>query len=151
MMQSPASPASQNLVANTEKRLACGTIAAYSAPRMPFSAIDLLIRPARITVYRDALGMTIAAQAMIVSLCKSADVLLGFMLGTLSDATRKRWVGDGEEANERLFGEWLRSGARGLGGRRHSTPRARAHAKDVREKRDRTRNIPHQQIDAQPL
>ena len=94
MMQSPASPASQssaNLVANTEKRLACGTIAAYSAPRMPFSAIDLLIRPARITVYRDALGMTIAAQAMIVSLCKSADFLLGFMLGKLSDATRTRW------------------------------------------------------------
>ena len=65
-------------------------VASYCAPRLPFSSIDFLIRPARVTVYRDALGMTIAAQAMIISLCKSADFLLGFVVGKLSDATRTR-------------------------------------------------------------
>ena len=73
------------------QRLGCNIVASYCAPRAPFSSIDFLIRPARVTVYRDALGMTIAAQAMIISLCKSADFLLGFLVGKLSDATRTRW------------------------------------------------------------
>jgi len=73
------------------KQLSCGTMAAYSFMRLPISAYDLLIRPARVTVYRETLGMSIKTQAMLVSACKSIDFLIGFFVGSLSDRTRTRW------------------------------------------------------------
>ena len=47
-----------------EEKLACSTSSAYCFLAMPFGAIDLVIRPARQTVYRDALGMSVATQAL---------------------------------------------------------------------------------------
>lgn len=76
---------------SADDKLSCATKAAYSFPRLPFSAIALLIVPATKTVYRDALGMPIQTLAMINAICKSFDFLIGFAVGKLSDNTRSRW------------------------------------------------------------
>ena len=71
--------------------LACRTSSAYCFLAMPFAAIYIVIQPARQTVYRDALGMSVATQAMIVSIAKSLDFLLGFLVGKASDGLKTRW------------------------------------------------------------
>ena len=74
-----------------EQPLACRTSSAYCFLAMPFAAIYIVIQPARQTVYRDALGMSVATQAMIVSIAKSLDFLLGFLVGKASDGLKTRW------------------------------------------------------------
>ena len=73
------------------KPLGCGIKSAYSLPRLVLSGFDYTIRPARVTVYREAFGMPIMTMSMLVSICKSFDFLLGFLVGKLSDSTRTRW------------------------------------------------------------
>lgn len=73
------------------KPLGCGIKSAYSLPRLVLSGFDYTIRPARVTVYREAFGMPIMTMSMLVSICKSLDFLLGFLVGKLSDSTRTRW------------------------------------------------------------
>ena len=75
----------------THERLKCQTKAAYSFLRMPLSAIDFVVRPARTSVYIETLGMGIHTQAMIISACKSLDFLLGFIVGYASDNLKTRW------------------------------------------------------------
>jgi len=41
------------------KPLGCGVKSAYSLPRLVLSGFDYTIRPARVTVYREAFGMPI--------------------------------------------------------------------------------------------
>ena len=74
-----------------QQPLACRTSSAYCFLAMPFAAIYIVIQPARQTVYRDALGMSVATQAMIVSIAKSLDFLLGFLVGKASDGLKTRW------------------------------------------------------------
>ncbi|EOD17678.1 hypothetical protein EMIHUDRAFT_118440 [Emiliania huxleyi CCMP1516] len=62
------------------EKLSKGTAFAYSFLRTAVSGFDLT-----------ALGMDVMAQAMIVSVCKSFDFLLGFLVGTASDNVRTRW------------------------------------------------------------
>ena len=78
-------------LADLEQPLACRTSSAYCFLAMPFAAIYILLQPARQTVYRDALGMSVATQAMIVSIAKSLDFLLGFLVGKASDGLKTRW------------------------------------------------------------
>ena len=67
------------------------TKVSYSFLRMPISAIDFLVRPARVSLYIETLGMGIHTQAMIISACKSVDFLLGFIVGYMSDKTNTKW------------------------------------------------------------
>lgn len=55
------------------------------------SAMDLTVRPSRGLVYIETLKMSPSAQAMAISACKSADFLLGFVVGKASDSLRTRW------------------------------------------------------------
>ena len=73
------------------EKLGCGLSCAYGFFRVPVSAYDLAVRPARTAVYIEALNHSIIIHAMTVALCKSFDFLLGFVVGTASDNTPTRW------------------------------------------------------------
>ena len=73
------------------EKLGCGLSCAYGFFRVPVSAYDLAVRPARTAVYIEALNHSIIIHAMAVALCKSFDFLLGFVVGTASDNTPTRW------------------------------------------------------------
>jgi hypothetical protein len=62
------------------EKLSSKVMAAYGCFRLPISAYDLGVRPARTAVYVEALNQSLLVHAMIVALCKSLDFLLGFMV-----------------------------------------------------------------------
>ncbi|CAE8719744.1 unnamed protein product [Polarella glacialis] len=66
-------------------------LASYSHLRLVFSACDLIVPAARGAVYIEALKMSPGSQALLISICKSLDFLLGFIVAKASDMTRTRW------------------------------------------------------------
>ena len=95
------------------KPLGCGIKSAYSLPRLVLSGFDYTIRPARVTVYREAFGMPIMTMSMLVSICKSlglsARLPRGQALGQHAHP-----LGAPEAVDRRLFADLHR---------RHSAPR----------------------------
>lgn len=71
--------------------ITCGTILSYSHLRLWISSMDLTLRPSRTVTYVEALKMPPGRQGALVAGCKTFDLLIGFIVGKLSDATRTRW------------------------------------------------------------
>ena len=87
----PPRVVSQRTAADYVHRLPLGLMLAYSSVCLSFSSIDFVVRPARVTVYREALGMDIATMSMIIAICKSVDLLSGLVVGKVTDSVRTRW------------------------------------------------------------
>ncbi|CAE8741045.1 unnamed protein product [Polarella glacialis] len=66
-------------------------LAAYCHLGLVFSTFHLTVSPARGAVYIEALKMSPGSQALLISICKSLDFLLGFVVAQASDMTRTRW------------------------------------------------------------
>ena len=64
----PPRVVSQRTAADYVHRLPLGLMLAYSSVCLSFSSIDFVVRPARVTVYREALGMDIATMSMIIAM-----------------------------------------------------------------------------------
>ena len=87
----PPRVVSQRTAADYVHRLPLRLMLAYSSVCLSFSSIDFVVRPARVTVYREALGMDIATMSMIIAICKSVDLLSGLVVGKVTDSVRTRW------------------------------------------------------------
>lgn len=81
----------QSVEYEAKHKLSTWQMIAYSHLRMCLSAADLTLRPARFSVYIEALKMSPGAQAALISICKSTDFVAGFIVGKTSDGCNTRF------------------------------------------------------------
>lgn len=80
----PAAPASKY-------PLSFGKMMVYSNIKFMLSLYDFTLRPSRVTTYIEGLGMAAGTQGMIISICQSIGLVMGIVIGKVSDDTRTRW------------------------------------------------------------
>ena len=77
---------------DNDKRVATSTKLAYSLLKFPIAGLDGTLRiGARLDMWINTIGLRIPNQVMIVSIVRTLDFVLGFIIAKTSDNTRSKW------------------------------------------------------------